>query len=163
MRTWKPVVGTGNIGSPDPSWELEMHCRALQWCGPILELDHWPLFGYMKWEKSRFPTILVSGQSGCRVMRFGPSVGAWELEGLLWFVTTSCCTFRLSSLVIHCQDPMVTVCRWSVKYFLPESRSRPIQLVALSGVHRSEDGGGLTASASRGRNQRSETFSAGSE
>ena len=103
------------------------------------------------------------GQSGCRVMRFGPSVGAWELEGLLWFVTTSCCTFRLSSLVIHCQDPMVTVCRWSVKFFLPESRSRPIQLVALSGVHRSEDGRGLTALASQGRNQRWETFSAGSE
>ena len=56
----------------------------------------------------------------------------------LWSVTTSCWTFRSSSLVMHCQDPMVTLCSgrciYNICFQIPGNQ----QSVEIIGVQRSE-------------------------
>ena len=76
-------------------------------------------------------------------------------KALSWFVTTSCCTFRSSSLVMYCQDPMVghTVQQQvHLQHLLPDpgqSAVREWRSVECNEVN--EDGGGssrgLTAPA----------------
>ena len=89
MRTWKPVVGTGNIGSPDHHQIIleNSKCTAELY---NMELDHWALFGNMKKGSLDF------GQYWCRA--------EWMQGHEIW---TQCGSLGAGRPFVVCNDQLL--------------------------------------------------------